>query len=81
MDVLMGGLNHQIEHHLFPTMPRPALARAERLVRAHCAQQGIPYTTTTLPASYGIIVRYLNAVGHGLGSAFECPLVQQHRPA
>jgi fatty acid desaturase len=79
MDALMGGLNRQIEHHLFPTMPRPALRHAEALVRAQCAQQGIPYTATTLTASYTIVVRYLNAVGHGLGAAFECPVVLQHR--
>lgn len=79
MDLLMGGLNRQIEHHLFPTMPRPALRHAEALVRAHCAQQGIPYTATSLLVSYGIIIRYLNAVGHGLGSVFECPFVQEHR--
>ncbi|WP_422933167.1 fatty acid desaturase family protein [Sinomonas sp. P47F7] len=81
MDLLMGGLNHQIEHHLFPTMPRPALRHAEKLVRRHCSGRGIPYTATTLFASYAIIVRYLNAVGHGLGSVFECPLAGQHRPS
>jgi fatty acid desaturase len=74
MDVLMGGLNRQIEHHLFPNMPRPALRHAEDLVRAQCAEQGIAYTATSLVASYGIIIRYLNAVGHGAGSVFECPL-------
>lgn len=79
MDVLMGGLNHQIEHHLFPTMPRPALRRAEKLIRRQCSESGIPYTTTTLLASYGIIVRYLNAVGHGVGSVFECPLAREYR--
>lgn len=30
---LMGGLNYQVEHHLFPSMPRPHLARARRIVR------------------------------------------------
>lgn len=28
IDFLLGGLNHQIEHHLFPNMPRPHLRRA-----------------------------------------------------
>ncbi|WP_334171736.1 fatty acid desaturase family protein [Sinomonas sp.] len=79
MDVFMGGLNRQIEHHLFPTMPRPALHRAEILIRRECAEQDIPYTTTGLLTSYGIIVRYLNAVGNGLGSVFECPMLEQHR--
>jgi fatty acid desaturase len=81
MDLFMGGLNRQIEHHLFPAMPRPALRHAEELVRTQCAEQGIPYTATSLVASYGIIIRYLNAVGHGLGSVFECPLAGQHRPS
>ena len=26
VDILLGGLNYQIEHHLFPSMPRPAPA-------------------------------------------------------
>jgi fatty acid desaturase len=34
VDFLMGGLNYQIEHHLFPSMPRPNLRRAQPLVRA-----------------------------------------------
>ena len=46
---LMGGLNYQIEHHLFPSMPRPHLVAARRLVREHCRAHAIPYTETTLP--------------------------------
>ncbi len=30
---LMGGLNYQIEHHLFPSMPRPHLAQAREIVK------------------------------------------------
>src|SRR5688572_2060919 len=30
LDVVMGGLNYQIEHHLFPSMPRPNPRRAHR---------------------------------------------------
>jgi fatty acid desaturase len=30
----MGGLNYQIEHHLFPSMARPQLRRAQALVAA-----------------------------------------------
>ena len=30
---LMGGLNYQIEHHLFPSMPRPNLRRAQRIIQ------------------------------------------------
>ncbi|MBU5423782.1 acyl-CoA desaturase [Cellulomonas hominis] len=79
MSALMGGLNYQIEHHLFPSMPRPHLARARRLVRAHCSQHGVPYTETTLLRSYAIVVRYLNEVGLSARDPFDCPLVQRYR--
>jgi fatty acid desaturase len=32
VDWLLGGLNYQIEHHLFPNMPRPNLRRAQPLI-------------------------------------------------
>ena len=34
---LMGGLNYQVEHHLFPSMPRPHLAKAREIVMEQCA--------------------------------------------
>ncbi|SER94931.1 Fatty acid desaturase [Pedococcus cremeus] len=78
-DFMMGGLNYQIEHHLFPSMPRPNLRRAQPLVRAYCASQGVAYTETSLGRSYLIVVRYLNAVGLADREPFSCPLVQQYR--
>jgi fatty acid desaturase len=63
VDLLLGGLNYQIEHHLFPSMPRPNLRRAQHLVRAFCAERGVLYTETSLAASYGLSLRHLNAVG------------------
>ncbi len=76
---LMGGLNHQVEHHLFPSMPRPALKQARLLVRAHCDGLDVPYTETTLLRSYGIVVRYLNRVGLAARDPFACPMVAQLR--
>ncbi|MFD6175444.1 MULTISPECIES: fatty acid desaturase family protein [unclassified Isoptericola] len=77
MSVLMGGLNLQVEHHLFPSMPRPHLARARLIVREHCARLGMPYTETTLLRSYAIVVRYLNEVGLAARDPFDCPLRQR----
>ncbi|MCK9793064.1 acyl-CoA desaturase [Isoptericola sp. 4D.3] len=77
MSILMGGLNLQVEHHLFPSMPRPHLARARLLVREHCAQLGLPYTETTLLDSYAIVVRYLNRVGLAARDPFDCPMRQR----
>jgi fatty acid desaturase len=80
MDALMGGLNRQIEHHLFPDMPRPYLHRAAALARSSCQEHEIPYTETGLIASYVIVVRYLNAVGVFAGDPFECPVAENYRP-
>ena len=43
VDFALGGLNYQIEHHLFPSMPRPNLRHAQPIVRAFCQQHGLPY--------------------------------------
>jgi fatty acid desaturase len=70
---LLGGLNYQIEHHLFPSMPRPHLHEAQALVRAYCARHRLPYTEATLLESYGIVIRYLNRVGLAARDPFDCP--------
>jgi fatty acid desaturase len=75
LDVFMGGLNYQIEHHLFPSMPRPHLRLAAPLVADYCSRFGVPYTVTGLRESYGIVIRYINRVGLGERDPFECPLV------
>jgi fatty acid desaturase len=62
-DLLLGGLNYQIEHHLFPNMPRASLPRAQRIVRKYCAELNIPYCETTLIGSYVAALRYLDAIG------------------
>ena len=62
-DFALGGLNYQIEHHLFPSMPRPNLRRSQALVRAFCEQRDLPYCQTSLAGSYAQALRYLNAVG------------------
>jgi fatty acid desaturase len=76
----LGGLNHQIEHHLFPNMPRPSLAKARVVVKQFCAERGVAYTETGLLTSYGIVVQYLNRVGLGHRDPFECPIVASYRP-
>ncbi|MBO3086907.1 fatty acid desaturase family protein [Cellulomonas dongxiuzhuiae] len=77
--MLMGGLDAQIEHHLFPNMPRPHLARARKIVRAHCESVGMPYTETSLVRSYALVVQYLNRVGLSARDPFDCPMVQRYR--
>ncbi|MDI3423047.1 fatty acid desaturase family protein [Streptomyces luteolus] len=65
-DWFLGGLNYQIEHHLFPSMPRPHLRLAQPLVRAHCRRLGLPYAETGLVDSYRQALRHLREVGEPL---------------
>jgi fatty acid desaturase len=60
VDFLLGGLNYQIEHHLFPSMPRPHLKRAQLIVSEFCRQRGIPYAQCGLFRSYGYVLEYLH---------------------
>jgi fatty acid desaturase len=62
---LFGGLDSQIEHHLFPTMPRANLRRARRLVHPFCANRRIAYTEQSPPRAYGDVLKALHAAGVG----------------
>jgi fatty acid desaturase len=62
----LGGLNYQIEHHLFPAMPTPNLRRAQPLVQAYCEEIGVSYEMTGLVASYRQALRHLHEVGADL---------------
>jgi fatty acid desaturase len=59
----LGGLNYQIEHHLFPGMPSPNLGKAQPIVQAYCEEIGVPYEQTSLIESYRQALRHLHEVG------------------
>lgn len=61
-NVVLGGLNYQIEHHLFPTMPRANLARVQPLIREFCAAFCLDYREETLFGSYRAAARSLRPV-------------------
>jgi fatty acid desaturase len=75
----MGGLNFQIEHHVFPRMPSVNLRQVKPIVEQFCAEHDITYTETSLPQAYGIVIRYLNRVGLGEADPFDCPILAQYR--
>jgi fatty acid desaturase len=62
-DFVFGGLNYQIEHHLFPSMPRPSLRRAQAVVRQFCRERRIPYRESSMLGSYRETLRHLHAAG------------------
>ncbi|HST03914.1 MAG TPA: fatty acid desaturase [Chloroflexia bacterium] len=63
VDWWYGGLNYQIEHHLFPAMPRCNLGQARALTMQFCQHHGISYHETGVLKSYQEIIVHLNAVG------------------
>ena len=48
---VMGGLDYQIEHHLFPKMSRARLPQASKIVKDFCAEYSIPYHEVTFKES------------------------------
>ena len=75
-DFFYGGLNYQIEHHLFPTMPRNLLPQAVKIVEPYCKKHGISYHTTGVAEGFWEILREMHrlrvpetAVTNGGGGA------------
>jgi fatty acid desaturase len=65
-DWVLGGLNYQVEHHLFPSMPRGNLRKAQPIVRRHCEELGLLYTEAGPIESYAVALRHMHAVGEPL---------------
>jgi len=55
---IYGGLENQIEHHLFPAMPRHQLRRAAPAVQAYCAAHGLAYNTLPFTQSVMRVLRF-----------------------
>ncbi|WP_025617024.1 fatty acid desaturase family protein [Salinispora cortesiana] len=62
VDFLYGGLNYQVEHHLFPTMPRMNLPHCRPIVQEFCTRRGIPYREVGLIESYQEVASFLHEV-------------------
>ncbi len=60
---MLGGLNYQIEHHLFESMPRPNLRRVQGLVRDFCVATDLGYREESFVGSFRQIVRHLSDAG------------------
>uniref|UniRef100_A0A4W2GM72 Fatty acid desaturase 2-like protein FADS2P1 n=1 Tax=Bos indicus x Bos taurus TaxID=30522 RepID=A0A4W2GM72_BOBOX len=56
-DWFTGHLNFQIEHHLFPTMPRHNYHKVAPLVKSLCAKHGLPYVNKPILKAFGDIIR------------------------
>jgi len=61
---LLGGLNFQIEHHLFPRIAHMHYPEISKLVRQVCAEHGIAYVEhTTFRKAIAAHVRHLQEMG------------------
>lgn len=63
---LFGGLGSQIEHHLFPTMPRHNLHLARATVSRFCKERGLPYYETGFYRGFAEIISHLREVAQSL---------------
>jgi fatty acid desaturase len=68
-DFWYGGLNYQIEHHLFPRLPRNKLREAQPIIRSFCRDHCIVYHETSVLQSYKEILQHLHEVGAPLREA------------
>ena len=60
VDFVYGGLNYQIEHHLYPNMPRNRLGEARTIIREFCLSRGVPYHETGVLRSQLEILGFLS---------------------
>lgn len=75
----MGGLNYQIEHHLFPSMARPNLPKARAVVQQFCMEQAVTYHEIPVYRAWAIVIRYLNTVGLAGRHHVSCPTADRLR--
>ncbi len=66
LDLWFGGLNSQIEHHLFNSMPENRLREARKIVKSFCKEHGIPYCETGFFQTYWRILGFLREVSKPL---------------
>jgi fatty acid desaturase len=69
IDSMYGGLNYQIEHHLFPSMPRNNLRRARPIVQRYCELHDVAYRETSFLESWREIIAHFGAVSRALTNA------------
>lgn len=55
--IMSGNLSHQIEHHLFPTLPAHRYAELSVEVQKICERYGLPYNKGPLSKQFGSVVR------------------------
>ena len=73
LDFYFGGLNSQIEHHLFPRVPHHRYRAMRPIVRAFCRARGLAYEEASF-------YRALAAVGKHLGAMTAAHAASRRAP-
>ena len=68
LSILCGGLDRQIEHHLFPTLPPPRLREIAPEVRAICERHGVEYKTDSWPRTLKKALSWVAELGRQEGA-------------
>ena len=68
LNVLCGGLERQIEHHLFPTLPSPRLREIAPEVRAICERHGVEYRTASWPRTLKKAISHIATLSRAGGT-------------
>jgi fatty acid desaturase len=71
-----GGLDCQVEHHLFPMLPRHNLRKAAPMVKKFCEERGVPYCESGVIASYAEVLQHL----HTVSAPLRAPAPKQPLP-
>jgi fatty acid desaturase len=61
-DWFFGGLNYQIEHHLFPQVPSIRLSRVQPVVQSTLMQAGVPYNGLGFGASVRAVAAHFRQI-------------------
>ena len=57
---IFGGINYQIEHHLFPNMSSIHYPIVSKIVQEYCKEQNIPYVTkSSVYEAYASFQKYI----------------------
>mmetsp|Transcript_23215 Transcript_23215/g.34387 ORF Transcript_23215/g.34387 Transcript_23215/m.34387 type:complete len:482 (+) Transcript_23215:132-1577(+) len=64
VDWFCGGLQYQVEHHLFPTMPRHNLAKCHKLVDSFCKREGVSYHEADMIDGNAEVLKHLSTVSN-----------------
>jgi NADPH-dependent stearoyl-CoA 9-desaturase len=64
VSILCGGLDLQIEHHLFPRLPPNRLREIAPAVRDACEAHGVAYRTASWGSTLKKALAHVRALGH-----------------